>query len=167
MKKLILLIIFSAIYYRGNCQNSRWMFLSKSEEGSIFLVDTLQQDIQQVSNFGNHENVVIFWITVYKEVATKKGSYATRSVEKIAVDTANKQYNVITGINYKGSTVVNSFDGYDYDWHEVVPETMSERYAEFARSLNNENLKSDLKLISYLNYNPYDPLTKRFKKSKH
>jgi len=155
MRFLLCLIFISFFAIKANAQNSRWMYLNESKGSGIFLVDTLSDDIKQLSQFDSHENVVIFWINIYKKVKTKNGSYIKKTLQKIAVDTTNKQYEIKASIEYKGDKMVNS-NQTDYEsWIDIIPDTIGESLIEFAKSLNNNYLSLTLYFDSNRHFNPY------------
>jgi hypothetical protein len=156
MKKLLLLLVISCKFIATHAQTNRWMFLNKSKDGTIFLIDTIKDDITQSMEYDAHEDVVIFWTTVYSKVRTKKSQYIKTVKEKIAVDTTNKQYEIISRIEYKGDKVTSDQNGNLQNWVDAIPESLGEDLVYFAKSLHDDVLKWKLRLNAANNFNPYD-----------
>jgi hypothetical protein len=153
--KVLLFIVLVAFCMETKAQN-RWMFMSRSTDNLIYLVDTLKEDIKQVDYFGGHKNIVIAWFNIYQKVKTKKGGYTKSHVEKVAIDTLNKQIATIFIADYKNEAPVIS-SNFALEWDDTVPGTMAEIvYLQFAKSLNNYKLSVDLYVNALHNHNPYD-----------
>jgi len=121
------------------------------------LVDTLSSEIIQdkesaylksnglkLKDYGTH--VVSFWVMYYKKSVKNKKSVITKMIEKITVDTIKNQYQSADMVTYQNNKVIDS-DNITYDWRDIIPGTMAEKYVEFGKAINN----SSLMLSMYLN----------------
>ncbi|WP_147425679.1 hypothetical protein [Mucilaginibacter gracilis] len=125
MKPLFILSLFiSGALCHAQAQSSRWMLYSKSP-GYTYKIDTLYSDIKQYNKYDDHYSVVILWCSTIKETHSKNIHHVSEYRYKMAIDTANLQYEIKSAIEYLDKEVVHSevFDG--INWQEIIPDTIA------------------------------------------
>jgi hypothetical protein len=139
MKQLLLLPILLFLFVKANAQN-RWMYLSTTTDSAVTMVDTLTNDIRQLSTYDGHSNVVLIWIKTTVGKSAKSSSLYDSSVSHIAIDTTNSQIAVKMTTTYKNGNVVTSANRDFPTWTDVVPETTGEVYIRYCQALHNKKL---------------------------
>jgi hypothetical protein len=130
--KILVFVLLSTFCFKATAQ-SRWMFLCKSSNNStISLVDTLKDDVQQVSSFDGHENVSILWINTFVKDTT--ANIVTNTKMRIAIDTTYRQMRILSMYKYKDGNIVFSSTSYNA-WTDVIPESLGESYLRYAKEL--------------------------------
>lgn len=155
MKRLLLLIVI-CLPFMAKAQVKHWLYLNKTSDGQFYLVDTLQDDIQQLQdNFEAHDNVVIVWTNMYKKALIKGHAQIISILARVAVDTTNKQYEFTTYAKYQNGKLINSGTNLPYSWQDAIPGSMAEDLIKYVRSLNNKKIHDYLTFLDGLSGNPY------------
>ncbi len=160
MKKLIILLIIAIpIMAKSQSMNQRWMYISRSDDNRILLVDTIRADIKQDEKGSYYPtHTVTFWIMWYKKSVNNKKKTIIKLIEKIIADTVNNKYQTSTTVEYKNNVVVHS-DDMTYDWSDVIPGTMAEEFIKFAKAVNNPTSWTEMLITSWYNKKNYPPLS--------
>jgi hypothetical protein len=161
VKILFILAFVSLFVLKLKAQDTRWMYLNRSNDGAILLVDTLADDRQQLAIYQDRENIVLVWTNMYEKVHSKNGSYIKKLIMRIAIDTANKQYQIKSSAQYHGEKIIKS-NNYEFgEWTDAIPGSIGEDIVRYVKSLNNQGLKNDLIITATLNHNPYSSVNKK------
>lgn len=135
MKKWLTLAVLLLAFMKVNAQN-RWMYLTKSSDSTVYMVDTLGVDIKRTDFYDGHRNVILIWIKSSNKITEKNETWTRR----FAVDTTINQMEVKSYITYQGGKVVKTGTIDHPSWYDVVPESVGESFVEYCRALNDKKL---------------------------
>lgn len=130
------------------------MYLGKSTQNEISLVDTIRDDIVNKEDVDGHAEVITLWSSMYKSIKTKKSKTIYNTIYHIAIDTTSKEFEILSYIKYKNGRVIKE-DDYPSGWMAFIPDSMAENLLAFVKSFKDPLLYLTIRLRAKYNYNPY------------